>query len=61
MTGDRDVGNSPDMARRMASAIPGARVAILPGLRHMALAEDPAAFNAPLVSFLTEALVARPD
>ncbi len=59
MTGDRDVGNSPDMARRMASAIPGARVAILPGLCHMALAEDPAAFNAPLVSFLTEALVAR--
>ncbi len=41
------------------SADPGARVAILPGLRHMALAEDPAAFNAPLVSFLTEALVAR--
>jgi pimeloyl-ACP methyl ester carboxylesterase len=59
MTGDRDAGNSPDMARRMASAIPGARVAILPGLRHMALAENPAAFNAPLVSFLTEALEAR--
>jgi len=61
MTGDRDAGNSPEMARRMASAIPGARVAILAGLRHMALAEDPEAFNAPLVSFLNEALVARPD
>jgi len=59
MTGDRDVGNSPGMARRMALAIPGARAAILPGLRHMLPAEEPAAFNAPLVSFLTEALVAQ--
>jgi pimeloyl-ACP methyl ester carboxylesterase len=57
MTGAEDFGNSPDMAQRMASAIPGARIAILPGLRHMALAEDPTAFNAPLVSFLTETLV----
>ncbi|MEE8534744.1 MAG: alpha/beta fold hydrolase [Kiloniellales bacterium] len=57
MTGAEDFGNSPDMAQRMASAIPGARSVILPGLRHMALAEDPTAFNAPLVSFLTEMLV----
>ncbi len=57
MTGAEDVGNSPDMAQRMASAIPGARIAILPGLRHMALAEDPTTFNTPLVSFLTEILV----
>ena len=57
MTGAEDFGNSPDMAQRMASAIPGARIAILPGLRHMALAEDPTTFNAPLVSFLTEMLV----
>jgi len=59
MTGADDPGNSPDMARRMAAAIPSAEVAILPGLRHMALAENPAVFNAPLVSFLTEALVER--
>ncbi len=57
MTGAEDSGNSPDMAQRMASAIPGARSVILPGLRHMALAEDPATFNAPLVSFLTEMLL----
>ena len=56
MTGAEDFGNSPDMAQRLAAAIPGARVAILPGLRHMALAEDPAAFNAPLVSFLKQAM-----
>jgi pimeloyl-ACP methyl ester carboxylesterase len=57
MTGAEDFGNSPDMAQRMALAIPGARAVILPGLRHMALAEDPTTFNAPLVSFLTETLV----
>ena len=56
MTGADDPGNSPDMARRMAAAIPGAACEILPGLRHMGLAEDPAAFNAPLLGFLESAL-----
>lgn len=56
MTGAEDFGNSPDMTQRMAAAIPGARAVILPGLRHMALAEDPTAFNAPLVSFLKNAM-----
>ena len=56
MTGEDDPGNSPAMARAMAGLIPGARLAILPGLRHMALAEEPAAVNAPLRSFLRDAL-----
>ena len=56
MTGADDPGNSPAMARRMADAIPGARCEILPGLRHMGLAEDPARFNGPLVAFLEETL-----
>lgn len=51
---EEDHGNSPDMARRMAALIPGARTAILPGLRHMALAEDPAAVSDALVPFLEE-------
>ncbi len=55
MTGGEDHGNSPDMARRMAALIPGARCEIVAGLRHMGLAEDPEAFNGPLVSFLEEA------
>ncbi len=41
-----------DMARRMAAPIPDAEAAIIPNLKHMALAEDPAAVIAPLVSFL---------
>ncbi len=56
MTGEEDRGNSAEMARKMAALIPGARVVVLPGLRHMALAEAPLVFNEPLVSFLRTAL-----
>ena len=56
MTGEDDPGNTPAMARAMAGLIPGARLVILPGLRHMALAESPQAVNAPLSAFLRNAL-----
>lgn len=56
MTGGEDRGNSPDMARRLAALVPGARVEIVPGLRHMGLVEDPEAFNRPLLAFLDEVL-----
>ena len=56
MTGEDDPGNTPAMARAMAGLIPGARLVILPGLRHMALAESPHAVNAPLLAFLRDAL-----
>ena len=56
MTGEDDTGNSPEMACRMAEIIPGGRSVVLPGLRHMALAEDPDQFNAHLISFLQTAL-----
>ncbi len=55
MTGSEDYSNSADMSRRMAACIPHAECVVLPGLRHMALAEDPDAFNAPLISFLESA------
>lgn len=58
LTGESDHGNSPQMARAMAALIPGARCVILPGLRHMALAEDPTAVNVPLASFLRETVPA---
>ena len=56
MTGEEDLGNSADMARKMTALIPGAHEVILPGLRHMALAESPQVFNQALVSFLQSAL-----
>ena len=57
MTGEDDPGNTPDMSRAMAGLIPGARVVILPGLRHMALTESPSEVNEPLSLFLRAALV----
>ena len=56
ITGDEDYGNGPEMSAAIAAEIPGARLLILQGLRHMALAEDPAAVNRPVLDFLTEVL-----
>ncbi|MCE8547059.1 alpha/beta fold hydrolase [Ruegeria pomeroyi] len=52
ITGDEDYGNGPEMTRAIAAEIAGAQALILPGLRHMALAEDPDAVNTPLRRFL---------
>lgn len=52
VTGDQDYGNGPEMTHAIAAEIPGAQTLILPGLRHMALMEDPAALNTPLRAFL---------
>ncbi|MEP2028661.1 MAG: alpha/beta hydrolase [Paracoccaceae bacterium] len=54
MTGDEDYGNGPEMTRAIASEIDGATVHVLPGLRHMALAEDPPAVNVPMRAFLDQ-------
>ena len=52
LTGDEDYGNGPEMSRAIADEIKGADCVILPGLRHMALAEDPDTVNAVLRGFL---------
>ena len=52
ITGEQDYGNGPEMTQAIASQIPGARTLILPGLRHMALVEDPDAVNIPVRAFL---------
>ncbi len=56
LTGDEDHGNNPDMSIAIATEIPRARLVILKGLRHMALAEDPQAVNRPVRDFLTKVL-----
>ena len=53
MTGEEDYGNSPAMSRAIAAEIAGSELVILPGLRHMALAEAPELFNAKLLNFLS--------
>jgi len=57
MTGDEDFGNGPEMAQAIAAEIEGAETYILKGLRHMAIAEDPATTNLPLKGFLDRAIV----
>ena len=52
ITGDEDYGNGPEMTRAIAAEIAGAQALVLPGLRHMALAEAPATVNRPLRAFL---------
>ncbi|MEM7732941.1 MAG: alpha/beta hydrolase [Pseudomonadota bacterium] len=52
ITGEEDHGNGPGMTHAIASEIAGAEALILPGLRHMALAEEPEAINEPLRKFL---------
>ncbi|MFT5657654.1 MAG: pimeloyl-ACP methyl ester carboxylesterase [Gammaproteobacteria bacterium] len=61
LTGEEDTGNSPEMAQRIASNIPGAQLKVLEGLRHMALVEDPDQVNHLLTSFLGEALNSKFD
>lgn len=51
-----DQGNSPEMARRMEALIPNARAAIVPGLKHMGLVENPTAVSDILVPFLAESI-----
>jgi pimeloyl-ACP methyl ester carboxylesterase len=41
------------MSRAIAAEIAGSELVILPGLRHMALAEAPELFNAKLLNFLS--------
>lgn len=56
MTADQDYGNGPDMSMAIAAEIAGAETIILPGLRHMALMEDPVRTNAALGRFLQKAV-----
>ncbi|RED44814.1 alpha/beta fold hydrolase [Aestuariispira insulae] len=53
-TGASDGGSSPEMASRMAAAIPGARCHIWPGLRHMAPVEGAKEVSETLLDFLGE-------
>jgi 3-oxoadipate enol-lactonase len=42
LVGEEDYATPPDMARELATRIPGARLRVLSGLRHLSLVERPA-------------------
>ena len=50
--GDHEEFIRPEHTRRIAAAIPGARLIILPGVSHFAPMQDPAGFNAAMLAFL---------
>ena len=52
LTGERDVGSTPEMAEQLAACLPDAMVVVFPGLRHMALIEGAQQVNAELLGFL---------
>jgi pimeloyl-ACP methyl ester carboxylesterase len=52
VTGELDTGSTPDMARRMADAIPGAELEIIPEARHMMPVELPGEVGRSLRRFL---------
>lgn len=60
VVGAEDVITPPADARAMAKAIPGARLAEIPGAGHLAPLEEPEAFNRQLGSFL-DRLQAGPE
>lgn len=54
ITGADDPGSTPEMSRRLAAAVPGGSVVIVPGARHMLPVQDPAALAAHLTAFIGE-------
>ena len=52
MTGELDKGSTPQMTKSLANAIDGAKVEILPGLRHMTPVEGADRVNQVLAAFL---------
>jgi pimeloyl-ACP methyl ester carboxylesterase len=54
MTGANDPGSTPEMSRRLASAIPNCRALVIPGARHMLPVERPETFADCLTNFIGE-------
>jgi 3-oxoadipate enol-lactonase len=54
IVGAEDLVTPPGSARLMASAVPGARLAVVPSAGHLSNLENPAAFEAALLPFLRE-------
>lgn len=54
ITGELDAGSTPEMARRLADAVPDARLVVVPGARHMLPGEDARALGKALTVFIDE-------
>lgn len=54
ITGELDPGSTPEMSRRLATAVPHGRVHVVPGARHMLPVENPAALATELNNFFDQ-------
>jgi 3-oxoadipate enol-lactonase len=52
IAGEKDVGTPVAMSKAIAHAIPGAKLAVIPGAAHLSAVEDPQAFNRLVADFL---------
>jgi 3-oxoadipate enol-lactonase len=52
IAGEKDLGTPVSMSQAIASAIPRARLAIIPGAAHLSAVENPGAFNELVAAFL---------
>jgi pimeloyl-ACP methyl ester carboxylesterase len=60
IVGDEDVATVPAKARRIAAAIDGAHLVVIPHAGHTASVEEPAAVTAAIAAFLTRIAGASP-
>jgi pimeloyl-ACP methyl ester carboxylesterase len=54
VTGELDPGSTPDMTRRLAEAIPGAKSIVVPGARHMLPVQDADVLAGAINDFIQE-------
>jgi pimeloyl-ACP methyl ester carboxylesterase len=54
VTGELDPGSTPDMTRRLAEAIPGAKSLVVPGSRHMLPVQDADVLAGAINDFIQE-------
>lgn len=52
IAGEKDVGTPVAMSKAIADAIPGAKLAVIPGAAHLSAVEDPETFNRLVADFL---------
>jgi 3-oxoadipate enol-lactonase len=52
IVGEKDVGTPVAMSEAIRKAIPGSELVVVPAASHLSNLEQPAAFNAALLSFL---------
>lgn len=55
VTGELDGGSTPEMSRRLSTAIPSCRAAVIPGARHMVPLQRPAELVTCITTFIREA------